>query len=334
MIDASLGWDALSGQGTATRGEFRVLGSGVFASEGEALFALDSRGLRHLLIPVRRGTVIDTDERSAGVHIVGRELIEGTATLSFVDIACLKPHLAEVFGHLASEMLMSLVVDPGRPATVARRALNRWREMLDRDQPRLLGEEAQAGLFGELLVLKQLVSRNVAAVAAWLGPAGSRFDFQRGYVCLEVKTTTSIHRTEIQIHGVEQLEPLASTDLYLAAISIERVNAAGESLIGLVQEIQALGVDVYELTKKLQLAGYSAHDAPLYSALYAVRSQRFFHVDKEFPRIVRGSFKGNDLPEKVGGLRYTVDLSAAPPTPMYDAAVAIVLNELARSEGN
>lgn len=323
-------WDGLSHEGSIRRGEFRVKDSGVAASAGNALLALDNYNLRHLLIPIRAGVVVEVDDRSSGVHILGRRLVDDTGETSFVDVACLKPHLVEIFAHLVTEILETLPADPGRPAAVARRVLNRWRELLERDRPGLLSEEELIGLFGELCVLRRIAERSATATSAWAGPTGARFDFQRGALCLEVKTTSSRARTLAHIHGVDQLEAPPTLELFVVVVTVEAMKGAGHSVPDLLMELGSLGLDALELSAKLHAIGYSSHDAPYYAdQRFSVRSVQYFHVDASFPRIVRASFVGGDLPAAVENLRYTIDLTSPPPQPLDLAAIDRLLFALA-----
>lgn len=323
-------WTALAEGNAPTRGEFRVKDTGVHALEGATLLAIDSTGLRHVLIPIRPGAYVEPDERSSGVHIVGRELEDALGTTSFVDVACRKPHLAGVFSHLALEILETLPTNPGRPATVAKRVLHRWRELLERERADILSEAELAGLFGELTLLYRLAERSAAAAEWWAGPTGARFDFQRGSTCVEVKTTMSVSQRIIHVHGVDQLDPPAGLDLYLTVISAERVSGGGTSVPDLVQVIRGLGVDPLEFTTKLAAAHYSDHDEPHYRNLqFATRSEVWFLVNEAFPRVIRSSFAVGDLPAGVGDLRYTLDLTAPPPSPIEASLAVAVVERLA-----
>jgi hypothetical protein len=310
-IASAEAWRVLQDTGVATRGEFRVYVSDDSSAQGPVLFALDNLGLRHLLIPIRAGVSVEPDEKSSGVRLSARELMDGGVASHFVDVACLKGHLAEVFGHLADEIVEELRGDPGRPATVGRRVLNRWRELLERERPGVLSEGALTGLFGELLILRDLVAQDPAAVRCWIGPSSTRFDFLRGASALEVKTTTSHDQLIVHIHGIEQLDPPAGGDLHLAVVGVERTNAGGHSIPSIISEIRLLGIDALELSSKLDTAGYSEHDAKHYDEIrFMVRFRRLFKVGDDFPRIVRRSFGSGDVPSGVSEVGYSINLTS------------------------
>jgi hypothetical protein len=331
-IDSSAAWAALAAGGTPTRGEYRVFISDVAAAEGKALLALDPQGLRHLLIPVRAGVHVEADERSSGVHVLGRTLVDNNAATAFVDVACRKPHLAEVFGHLVDEVLEELAREPGKPGTIARRVLNRWRELLERERPGLLSDEELTGLFGELWVLQRLVEENPSALGAWSGPLGARFDFQCPDTALEAKTSLKSEGVVVHVHGIDQLEPPADGELFLRVLRVERGPGAGLSLPEVVQRIRDAGVDALAFTSKLHAAGFAESDARHYAdTRFAVHEDRVYRVDDTFPRISRESFVSGDLPARIGGLRYTIDLTAPPPSPVSDAEKAGLVRRLAQS---
>ena len=318
-------WEPLARAEAPTRGEFRVIDAGVRSSEGPALRALDSEGMRHLLIPTQSDAVVEADERSSGVHIRGRELEEaGAGRVVFVDLACRKPHLARVFSALVDEVLAELALDPGRPARVARRVLNRWRELLERELPGVMSPEALVGLFGELRMLRRLVRHDPRALESWIAPAGGVVDFQNGRIRLEVKTTTARQGLAVEIHGVDQLDVPAGTELLLAILTVDRTPGAGESVPALVDDIRALGPDPVRFAQKLYEAGYADADAPHYAEeRFTVRDEFLYAVDDQFPRLIRTSFVGNDLPNKVRRLTYTLDLTEPPPAALeYDAGEA------------
>src|SRR5207245_332372 len=152
------------------------------------------------------------------------------------------------------------------PGGVAKRVLNRWRELIERERPGLLGTEELAGLFGELWVLAQLANESPSAIEGWTGPLGARFDFQRATTALEVKTSLSRNSTVVHIHGLDQLDPAPDQALYLTVLSIES-QAAGLSVPSLVRQIQERGVDALALATRLRAAGYVTENSGYYEDL-------------------------------------------------------------------
>jgi hypothetical protein len=334
VTSPSLGtWESLQEAGAVVRGEFRVTSAGVRLPEGDVLFAIDQHEFRHLLIPIKSVALVDSDERSSGVHLTGRTLVDNTGESRFADLACRKPHLADLFNYLVAEVLENLRARPSLPVAAARNALNRWRELLERNRGDILSMDALVGLLGELWILTRLVREHgTDSIRMWTGPNGTRFDFQHGKVCLEVKTTTALQSRVVHIHGIDQLQIPNDSELALAVVTAERLNDSGVSVPELVGELRNLGVDRFELTEKLMSAGYSDHDAGVYSLeRFSVREEKYFHVNSQFPRIVRESFRTGDLPAGVRDLRYSVDLTSPPPDTLGPEAVSRLLDALARS---
>jgi hypothetical protein len=303
-------WRGLDIVSPPQRLELRVAPADAVVGELPVLYAIDSEGLYHLLVPLPPQVDVAPDRRSAGVHISARELNEEGRTGRFLDVACKKHHLREVFIHLADEMVQELRTNPAQPVGTCLKTLNRWRELLGRETSPLVSEEALAGLFGELWHLRQIVSISAAGLDAWVGPAGARHDFARRSTALEVKTTKKIDEQRFDIHGIDQLSPPTDGMLYFAATAIEGCEQGGESVPELVSGLRQQGVDALTLMSKLAAIGYRTGDEQYYSTRrYQVVSARFYYVDEFFPRIIRNSFAGDGLPTRIVRLSYTIDIA-------------------------
>jgi hypothetical protein len=203
--------------------------------------------------------------------------------------------------------------------TLLMRCLRDWRQILvalqrlPSDRPGILSPDALTGLFGELWILRRLVMDNPSALTSWVGPHKQRFDFQYGANALEVKTTAARDRVEVDIHGIDQLEPLEDGVLHLIVIAVERTNVGGHSLPELVAQVGQQGVDALVLAAKLRAADYAQEDAKHYADMrFIVNREVVFKVDEGFPRIRRTSFIAGNLPSRVKNLRYALDLNALP----------------------
>jgi Putative PD-(D/E)XK family member, (DUF4420) len=317
---------------TADERVIRVEPAGVTVPLGDVLAGIDIHGGRHLLVPVADLESVREDRRSAGVQIRHAVLEESGASLSFLDVVCLVPSLNDLFAEVASDMLEALLVDASDPARVCHEVLERWRELLNRPDPRLLGPQQLAGLFGELLFVKELAERDPQhGIDAWTGPAKSQHDLTRGSLAVEVKTTTVREGRVVQIHGAEQLDAPSSGHLFLAFIRLD-VEGNGTSVPQLVDEILNHGVERRTLFDLLAQAGYDPAKSQEYEhPLFVARERRLYAVLDEFPRIVGETFARGRVPPGVLRLRYEVDLTNEPPSPLDDQAVDRVLSSLARS---
>lgn len=310
--------------------ELRVAPADAVVGEFPVLYAIDSEGLYHLLVPLAPEVDVASDRRSAGVHISARELNEEGRTGRFLDVACQKHHLREVFIHLADEMVQELRTHPSQPVSTCLRILSRWRELLGRETLPLLSEEALAGLFGELWHLREIVSISAAALDAWVGPTGARHDFLRRSTALEVKTTMKIDEQRFEIHGIDQLSPPADGWLYFAATATESCEQSGESVPQLVADLRQQGVDPLTLMSKLAAIGYRTADEHYYSTRqFKVVSARLYQVDESFPRIIRTSFAGDRLPARIARISYTIDIAGMEERALSGESVSEVYASLA-----
>jgi hypothetical protein len=294
------------------------------------LFALDSHGRRHLLIPIQIADAPAPDRRSAGVHLSIRELETEHGLAAFIDLDCRRPHLNEVFVHLAEEVLASIRADASDAYRTCRRELARWRELIDREAASVLSTEALVGLFGELWHLRELIRRDLGAGGIWVGPLSQPHDFAAPGASLEVKTTLSRDRWIFQIHGIDQLSPPPGGTLYLAAMQVSVQAEGGEAVPELIDVLRELGADMNLLLTRLRSAGYDTRDAEHYqSQHFHLSGYRMYRVDASFPKIVRSSFMDGQLPDRVMALSYEIDLSGAPPVPLADDEATAVYDLLA-----
>ncbi len=237
MTSVGTPWQNLALSGTPMRREFRVLNATVTVAAGIVLYALDSEGYYHLLLPVTTDTLVPPDRRSAGVHILPLVLEEEHTKAYFIDVACRKLTLNEVFTHLADDILSVLGSDASDPVATCRRVLARWRELIEREAASRLSREALAGLFAELYQLRRLMERNPESLSRWAGPLGGRHDFEAGQTALEVKASLRRDGRFFEVHGVEQLAPPYLGALFVAAMKLEIGDAGGESVPKVIQDI-------------------------------------------------------------------------------------------------
>jgi hypothetical protein len=323
-------WRELELLGTPPPGQYRVLPTSVEAGSGTILYALDPGGRFHVFIPVAERTPFHADTRSAGVHLERRKLQDTRHQPAFLDLACQKVHLRDVFVHLAEDVLNEIAQEPHKPEAVCKRVMSRWRELLDREAPGVMSQEALLGLYGELWILRRIVRINADALRSWTGPLGAVHDFRSQGGALEIKTTLAREGWRFEIHGVLQLAAIDGIPLYFAALSVDSAAPHGESVPEVVDAIVDAGVDTLELFTKLSRLGYDARDSAYYrDTKYSVQEMRFFLVDAEFPRIVPEVFVSGALPERVERLRYTVDLSGLSASALGSEAASSVISAIA-----
>jgi hypothetical protein len=191
----------------------------------------------------------------------------------------------------------------------------RWHQLLRSGGSGKLGLEAQKGLIGELLFLRDLLLRRFSASAAlafWQGPSGAPKDFAVGGIAIEVKARRGSDRPYVRISSEFQLDSDHTDELFLYVSELEQGPADHEdafTLKELVQSIQSQilatdpgAIELFEI--RLMGAGYLEEDD--YSDTFWISSGvAVYHVGDGFPRITRAG-----LPEGVESVEYKVDLVA------------------------
>ncbi|MER6143089.1 PD-(D/E)XK motif protein [Streptomyces sparsogenes] len=234
--------------------------------------------------------------------------------------------LADLLGHLASTSV--------GPAAGVTRRIATWQRMLGRGLGEVLGREEQVGLFGELLLLRDLVLPAVPdhAIAAWSGPRGDTKDFTWGKWGLETKTTVSMQRfPRCRIHGEQQLDAGPLEHLLLAHQTL-RDDSTGLSLADLVDDLRenrALVDHRQGLEDALLEAGWvEAHRRHYEHPRWVLNNRRFYRVQDGFPRIV-----STMLPPGVSGVSYNLDLRLCGGFQVDETAVRNVLGVLVNRPG-
>lgn len=193
-------------------------------------------------------------------------------------------------------------------------SISRWEALLD--QVPVLSEERQAGLFGELWFLGQLIGQHGdIAVQSWTGPTRQAHDFRIGNFEFEVKTTNSSKRVHT-INGLGQLEPSPDCTLYLISIQVADAGSGGETLADQIDAIANLIAS--ESAKSsfsvlLERAGYLAKDAALYPKRRRLRSEpTAIRVIDGVPRLTNAAIAGISAtyaPALISGVIYNIDVS-------------------------
>jgi hypothetical protein len=299
---------------------------------GNPLLTIDGAGQRHLLIQAPLNTKLVHDKRSSGVQLLITTWGEGKDRRSYVDLVCLKPHLNGLFDLIIYDVLSELLQSRERPDRVCLLVLNRWRELLARDSVPTLDKNTIVGLFGELIVLRELARINPLAWRTWTGPDKGRFDFFGSGNALEVKTSLQRQGLVLSIHGHDQLDPPSSGSLHLVVIRIEETPAGGESINDIVNSLVSLGVNQVDIYNKLARLGVFPEALMLIDDhRFDIIEQRIYLIDSEFPRITDASFLNGTLPRGVISVSYQIDLSVPPPYPIQKENIGAIFRMIVES---
>lgn len=199
-------------------------------------------------------------------------------------------------------------------ATVLRR-MWRWHGMSHSDEDERLGPEAQKDLISELRVLElALLPRFSAndALEFWCGAEGAPKDFSIGAVAIEAKASCSSAQPCVEITSGRELDTAGIARLFLAVTCVDEAAPNTQDALTLtdyVNRIREIAKDndagsPEHLDVRLLEAGYSSDDD--YTEYnWVIENTRWFGVESGFPRLV-----DSELPNGVGNLRYSLDLTA------------------------
>lgn len=305
-------WELLLAAGS-TALEINAMPINLPEVKAKLLIALDSKNCRHLLVAVNRLEEVKEDSRSPGCRVFARELHGHGENFYFADLVCSRKEAFPVFNLLVNDILERICSGTFDPGTVCAETIDDWRDLLGGSgSGKGLSNSQILGLFGELWILKQLAMISTSSIDSWLGPDGNPHDFSQGLNALEVKTTSSATSLACQIHGITQLEPPLSGDLYLALVRLEQRPGVGISIGDLISEINTAGIPINFIRSKLDALGYE-EDAgnPFLSKKWIVKELKIWNVKDKFPRIVNDSFETKNMPSGVMAINYSIDLTLA-----------------------
>nr|WP_259394557.1 PD-(D/E)XK motif protein [Stenotrophomonas koreensis] len=219
---------------------------------------------------------------------------------------------------LMAEDLLALFAQAGgydgeriRVAMLGR--IRAWQDFMKRDRLGVLSPEAELGLFGELVVLRDIVCSGVPAADAvryWAGPEEGLQDYLIGTGAVEVKSTVSPAGFIAEIGSLEQLDDSLRQPLYVAAVRFS-LSPDGLTLPEICAELEAVFVEEAGspliLKDKLISAGYVDLMAEKYSRRFLLQHIGYRLIRPDSPRLTRGN-----VPAPVQRARYSLDLEVIP----------------------
>lgn len=226
-------------------------------------------------------------------------------------------------------LCMNLLESTRPSATAAHAAkvvvatLRRWHQLLRAAASSLLPESARIGLFGELLVLRDVFIGNCAghvAVASWRGLHADEQDFSYGSSTIEVKTQLQTSDSKIQISSEHQLDR-NSGRLFLChqTLGTDASSTDSRTLNSLISEVlEHLSADprACDLFRSVLYEwGYLEREEYNQDS-WRLTGRRFYEVKEGFPVITPKT-----VPLGAGSVRYTVQLSACHQFSVADDAV-------------
>jgi hypothetical protein len=171
--------------------------------------------------------------------------------------------------------------------------IEHWKKFLKKSSKKVLSNEEQLGLAGELCLLKLLIDSRgeYYALDAWRGPLGAAQDFHCASNLIEVKSSTIGNQDEIKISSEYQLDGPTDQNLYLyhCIFYLNDDNAEGHTLPFLISEIEKSMSEEHKIKfyGLLKCVGYFPDDDALYrSNTFKLVNTSFYIVDENFPKLV------------------------------------------------
>jgi hypothetical protein len=201
-----------------------------------------------------------------------------------------------------------------------------WQDFMERGRDGVLGQEAETGLFGEIIVLRSLLEAGMpvlSALDAWQGPLDGLQDFLIGSGAIEVKTTLSTNGFPARVNSLEQLDETLRQPLYVAGVRLA-LGATGMTLPELTDTVrealkgQSAAVGMFD--SRLVKAGYIQAFSGSYVRRFVHLGTVVLPVQGSFPRLTR-----INVGPGVTKARYEVDLDLCAGT---DVGIAHALHDL------
>ncbi|MGW2646534.1 PD-(D/E)XK motif protein [Streptomyces sp. NPDC001393] len=323
-------WAALETEQTTGERRLRVSQLPVMTAQGALTAGVDHEGYRHVLVPVHTHRKIRTSPDGPVLRLSKRPLEDDETYQTYADLACLRTDLNDLFTDLCVDALSAIAALPENPVKALYGVLDRWKALFQ-SQSAPLGPDQIAGLFGELLVLDRLLSRDSSAHRIWRGPEGHPHDFAAGKAAVEVKASAATGNRKPRIHGLDQLDAPPGGTLCLAWFGLETPGAgdAGLGFLELLEQTLHSCDDETALLTMLAGAGYRPIDAEKYRGIrFVVKEERWYRVASDFPRLTKQTLLEAGVPVSVQDVEYTIDLSADIPAPMTAEEAVQMLDRL------
>ena len=271
-------------------------------------------GLEALVMVLQTHTLNGISEwpESSGCTIV-IDTIPNEPSKSRITLQLLNTRYRIVFRSFCDDIcsVLALSQNPEEAVRVFHRRLLKWISFLKQRGPDGLSPESQCGLYGELLVLRDVLLPHLdpsVLVPAWRGCKKAQQDFQFRDYAIEVKTTRATIPDRISISSVQQLDTEGIESMVLTLVHVHANESTGESLPGIVADLAGqLPDDTCDLlTAGLQEVGYDNADREIYEkTLYQLLQRKHYEVVDGFPRITR-----EQLADGIRKVRYEVGIDA------------------------
>jgi len=282
----------------------------------KVLAAIDSDGIRHLLVRLESDEPDYQDNRSRGIGVETRELdVQGHKRCRYLDLICQDSSGHSAFDLIGGDLSDEISTGQNNAPKAAARVLSSWRRFWGQVPLNILSYGEQLGLFAELWLLCYWMIPEFGSadsVRRWRGPLKSRHDFEWDAISVEVKAATSTRGRIHHINGLEQLQPPIGGRLFLFSMQLREEGGATNTLplivracrSSLAQDPEAL--DDFEM--RLSRSGHSTvHEQEYEKLKLRIINEFLFAVRENFPRLTPEIIMGG-LPPGIEHVEYQIDL--------------------------
>jgi len=267
--------------------------------------------------------------RGQGFSLISTELQGYPPGHSWFALVRQEPGSLELFTRVAVDLVNLMestsVQDGPRIHSAMISRIRAWQAFMKRDSDGVLSTEEEIGLFGELLVLRNLLDDGVSefdALDSWAGPDDGLHDFLLGDGAIEVKTTLAPAGFLARISNLDQLDDSLHQPLFIAAVRLAQLSE-GETLPDLIDQVAGKlhdsGATVL-LNSKLVSAGYMDMTRAEYTRRFRSSELTYRIVRADSPRLTRSS-----VPAAIHDARYLLDLDAFPIAASTYADISTIL---------
>lgn len=188
--------------------------------------------------------------------------------------------------------------------------LLKWKKFFLLDKDIKMTSERQQGLFGELLMLKELIEVfGTSSINHWAGSNDETHDFYIKSHAVEVKTTSVKAPYNIHISSEYQLDNHdVGGKLYLRFYAMRKSESDGMTLPELISQIEDLlsntTTEKNQFHEKIEKYGYISAGAELYTTGFFVREEKSYLVAGDFPRLTCA-----DIKKGIANITYLVNIN-------------------------
>lgn len=265
--------------------------------------------------------------RGFSVALVDLEQADHTA--SWIAMSRLAMGSEDLFATMACDVLSAMstlgTASEDRLLQTFLARIAAWQQFMERGIPTLLTLEEEMGLFGELLILQDLLAAGLApstVVDCWRGPLRSVRDLEVGRGGIEVKTTLSGTDFPAQISSLDQLFSGPDHPLVIGAIRLQ-VDSSGLTLPELAEALEGRllpdNLAVQRFRTLMLRSGFLEAQAKSYERKFVRTQTRLLPVTDSFPRLVRAN-----VPPGILSASYEIDLDRVA-TPLLDLRAVLDL---------